>query len=461
MSETVQTSPGEAAVEPSLAELFDPAALEARLTEARARRAEAIARRAAAGSAGEPSRPARVRTLDMAAQPTAGTDAAAAARSGGFPPRNLTLIAPASGQARAPVAAPTAQAPPWPPADALPQPAAGAASTRMAERLAAAVSRKAPVAPAAADVVAPRPWYRQPVAVLGLGLLAGAVIAAAALVVTRPAPLDGLAPPTPTASVAARPELRFDTPLADNLGTTGLPDGFTLPGPGAPPLPVVDNAPAVPEEATLPGAVLSAALGSPSEGTAPLPLAPAFDLQEARAPLAPVAALPALATANGFMPQPPAEATLNGRWPALPAQPPSGSVLPAAPLLPALSPPPALPPVAASTLAGRERASRATLRYAAVPPEGTVRAALSLPGNLPDDPSIGYGLPVPPPAAEPAAPTQRAARPPAPAAPRTARQEPATAPRRAAAPPPANSGANRARLERAVEDMLRDRLLRN
>ena len=66
MSENGQAPPGEAVAEPSLAELFDPAALEARLAEARTRRAAAIAKRAAAGPApAAEARTGRVRTLDM------------------------------------------------------------------------------------------------------------------------------------------------------------------------------------------------------------------------------------------------------------------------------------------------------------------------------------------------------------------------------------------------------------
>jgi hypothetical protein len=109
-------------------------------------------------------------------------------------------------------------------------------------------------------------------------------------------------------------------------------------------------------------------------------------------------------------------------------------------------PPPLDPPVA--------------LRFAAAAPAGVVRAELTLPDGA-VAPAIGYAAYTPPADEKPASPEERAERP--------AAKSPARAERRAAPPaearrvqaqatPPASS-AGRERLERSVENMLRDRLL--
>ncbi|HVL19674.1 MAG TPA: hypothetical protein VM422_01610, partial [Amaricoccus sp.] len=105
MSENGQAPPGEAVAEPSLAELFDPAALEARLAEARTRRAAAIAKRAAAGPASAAEvRTGRIRTLDMGtAERLPGKDPFAAPPAPAPAPVRspLTVVPPAPAPVRA------------------------------------------------------------------------------------------------------------------------------------------------------------------------------------------------------------------------------------------------------------------------------------------------------------------------------------------------------------------------
>ena len=261
MSEYTEGSPREAAAEPSLAELFDPAALERRLAEARARRAEAIARRSAAG--GE--------TGTAAPRPAGAHHRHGSARPPGASRARRTPVARRGADAR-----PVAPAGPRrrrPPLAALPRlQDERRRATTMPERLAAAVARPpaaSPVAPTVEQVA----LFRQPLAVLGLGVLLGAVVAGATLVALRHSAHAGTASAPAEPASLARPELRFAIRAPD---MTRL--GYALPADGAAPIAsVADRAPMAPEDAALPASALPAfALPAPpaSPGTAPSPTTP-------------------------------------------------------------------------------------------------------------------------------------------------------------------------------------------
>ena len=557
MSDNVQAPPRHAAAEPSLAELFDPAALEARLAEARERRAAALAERAAAadrraekttGEAPVKARGARIRTLDMGAASAPGGPASAradATRQAPAPRTAPVLAAPSAIPSPVPASVP---APVPVPIPARKPPAAGAVAwpfdrperpgkTPMAERLAAVVSLSH--APAPAPTPHPVARQLQPLAILGIGLLVGGLVTGGTLVLLRSQPPDVGSPPQATTARIEEPAppaprvenpdgavgsatLGSPRPPAADVARLSLADAPTLPGDAALPrsvLPVLpDPAPVRPASLSAP-AELTAVAALPAV-EAPPPLAPSLappalpgdaevrppgaaaasasigaPVDPLRAPAPSLPVLPARAPVRPASLPAPAEGTAVAALPAVEAPPPlapppdppalpgdaevrppraaAASASIGAPVEAPRAPAPSLPAVGtprsfagvAAELPPPAVPDRAAphLRFASDPPAAAVRAALTLPSVAPATPRLGYALVEP--TDESAAPRQsagRTVRPAAPSAARAGARVAATArpaPTRVRTTP--TSSASRAQLERAVEDMLRDRLLRN
>lgn len=435
MSEEARgASRSQPAVEPGWEALLDPAMLEARLAEARARREEAIARRKAAGDApgaASQARAERLRSLDLAL--AGGTDATPA-RPQSRPPLRATRSAAVaelrtepraeSEPAKAPLATLPARAPatrsagprPLP----IPQPredvpAPGLAGPTMPERLAAvlvppAAGRAATETATAAMPARPgRPIW--PWAAPALGLVLGGGVALA-VIWWQPSPSPSSPPPTQVA-----------TPVTTAPVTTA--PVTTAPVATAP----VTTAPVMPAPVTT----------MPSAAPLVVAAAPSVPAEPAQPPKLPGVDAPAITSGALRLPEVP-------------------SLAPAPRRLPSIEPAMA----AVASLVAGPGSVRAALHFSggqeSLPPD-VARAELMLPGGAPVAPAVDYALSEEPEAAAPVAVSQRRTRAAAPdvvaAEPQAA---PAAAPEPAAAPAPAAPGI-RNRLERAVESMLRNRIL--
>jgi hypothetical protein len=457
----------DARAEPTLAELMDPAALEARLVEARARRAEAIARRTGGKSAAPVPLPRR-KPEQPAPRPTAAVE---------DPPDQAALP---------------------------PEPAIGATARSAALRSTALGRMLAGSARGLRARAAGRPRYSY---VLVLGFAVGVLGASAALVGMSSSLRDEASPvpqaadragagQAPVAAMPAatsvRPPLRFASPPPEDRSRVALADQdhFDLFGlsasssartapkiaPLASRLSAEAVPPAVKEEVALPPGWPPAAGRALPPGDGVVSVAAgrgaatmrAGQVAEARAALPEVAAIPSLGLGAGPGATP-AETALpaSGLPPRVAPPPPEDTqvavALPkarSASVGPVLAAPPPYPPVPAdadeAVAAGLEPSR--TLRFAlGLPPERT-HVTLVLPGSDPTNAdAIGYAMLEP--AAPPPTPARavrttpvRAARAPAPAqASRRARQPSAVV--------AAVEQVQRKTLERAVENMLRDRLL--
>lgn len=258
MSEDAEVSAVETASEASFAEFFDPAALEARLVEARARREKALERRSVRGGEAGLSvtmRTARVRTVDMSAV------AAPGVRDAGLAARPLGIATAARARGPVPAALPPSPSParlvPRPPTASSPLHGRGVATEP--ERLAAVA--------AAAPTPASARW--NPLAILSLGVAAGVMLAAATLLALRapepetPTPTAVLAPGTTRSTAVERPGPRFGVPVqgdpAAKSGAVVLSHG--VPGDGAVG-PVPDAASETRRKSTLPVAATDPVLPS-------------------------------------------------------------------------------------------------------------------------------------------------------------------------------------------------------
>ena len=455
---TARLQGSRAQAEPSLAELLDPVALEARLSVARARRADAIARRSASNAGRRQPLPTHGTPADAPTQGDIAEEPVAAP-----PPRAPVQAAPPSG-------APRPLSTDVPPLLALPPLGAGTELAR------ASVETKA-------VKLKPRRFAaRFPVA-LALGMATGVAGATAALVLAPELPwnrsADSTAPQGASASVTA--------PAAPPAAT---PTASPVPQPPAPAPTVVAEAPSE-GRSTIPwtsepqdaAAVRVAALVSDVPGRLPTS-SPALTAAPSVVSTAPAdASMPA---AQGTGPDPTQETSAVRAVASLPAggQLTGPAVLPTAPSVRAEAPAaglaqaaslqtpggetdrmetvPALASPLGPTLAAASRADRpprvaiepgrfglrAPVHFAEPAPAGRARVALVLPGGLPAPEAVGYALPPP---TERTTPTQ-------------ARAAPSTPSRRVSrATPSPDATAQRVErivLQRAVEDMLRDRLNR-